>query len=190
MGGYFGIGVEGASKALNVGNLFRSAQAFGAAFVFAVAAPYRREAARASDTSDAHGGLPFYSFPAVESMVLPKGCRLVGVEIVPEAVELPSFHHPRTAAYVLGPERGRLSAAMTERCDHIVRIPTAFSINVAMAGVIVTYDRLLTRGRFARRPLSEGAKPEALAPHVFGDPKFRRLIEPFRDAPPPPADDD
>ena len=191
MGGYFGIGVEGASKALNVGNLFRSAQAFGAAFVFAVAAAYRREAARASDTSDAHGSLPFYSFPSGESMLLPSGCRLVGIEIVPEAVELPSFHHPRAAAYILGPERGRLSPDMTARCDYVVRIPTAFSINVAMAGVIVMYDRLLARGRFAKRPLSEGAKPEALAPHVFGDPRFRRLVEPFRDQPPgiPPVED-
>ncbi|MDE0409622.1 MAG: RNA methyltransferase, partial [Alphaproteobacteria bacterium] len=30
MKGYFGIGVEGLSKPLNAGNLFRSAQAFGA----------------------------------------------------------------------------------------------------------------------------------------------------------------
>ncbi|MSO54662.1 MAG: TrmH family RNA methyltransferase [Rhodospirillales bacterium] len=184
MGGYFGIGVEGASKALNVGTLFRSAQAFGAAFVFAVAAVYRREAARAADTSDAHGSMPFYSFPSIESMLLPKGCRLVGIEITPEAVDLPSFHHPRATAYILGPERGGLSPAMSARCDHIVRIPTAFSLNLAMAGVIVMYDRLLARGRFAKRPLSESAKPEALDPHVFGDPRFRRLVEPFQDRPP------
>ena len=34
MRGYFGIGVEGISKSFNVGNLFRSAHAFGASFVF------------------------------------------------------------------------------------------------------------------------------------------------------------
>ena len=34
MKGYFGIGVEGISKATNVGTLLRTAHAFGAAFVF------------------------------------------------------------------------------------------------------------------------------------------------------------
>ena len=33
MKGYFGVGVEGISKAINVGTLFRTAHAFGAAFV-------------------------------------------------------------------------------------------------------------------------------------------------------------
>ena len=38
MRGYFGIGVEGINKPFNVGNLFRSAHAFGASFVFTLAA--------------------------------------------------------------------------------------------------------------------------------------------------------
>ena len=37
MRGYFGIGVEGINKPFNVGNLFRSAHAFGVSFVFTVA---------------------------------------------------------------------------------------------------------------------------------------------------------
>ena len=36
MRGYFGIGIEGSSKPMNAGNLFRSANAFGASFVFTV----------------------------------------------------------------------------------------------------------------------------------------------------------
>ena len=36
MRGYFGIGVEGISKTMNVGNLFRTAHAFGASFVFTI----------------------------------------------------------------------------------------------------------------------------------------------------------
>ena len=42
MRGYFGIGVEGISKEMNVGNLFRSAHAFDASFVFTVKAAYTR----------------------------------------------------------------------------------------------------------------------------------------------------
>ena len=54
----------------------------------------------------------------------------------------PAFAHPVQAAYVLGPERGVLSPALIARCAHLVRIPTAFSLNVATAGAIVMYDRL------------------------------------------------
>ncbi len=38
MRGYFGIGVERITKTMNVGNLFRSAHAFGAGFVFTISA--------------------------------------------------------------------------------------------------------------------------------------------------------
>ena len=46
MKGYFGIGVEGVSKAMNVGTLFRTAHAFDAAFVFTVRAPVAPTGAR------------------------------------------------------------------------------------------------------------------------------------------------
>ena len=109
MRGYFAIGVEGISKAMNVGSLFRTAHAFGAGFVFTVAASYERADGGKSDTSDAPGNIPFYSFPDIASMVLPKDCSLIGVELTDDAIELPSFRHPAQAAYVMGPERGELS---------------------------------------------------------------------------------
>jgi len=37
MRGYFAIGIEGVSKAGNMGNLIRTAHGFGAAFVFTIA---------------------------------------------------------------------------------------------------------------------------------------------------------
>ena len=40
---------------------------------------------------------------------------LVGVELLDDSVELPSFRHPHKAAYVFGPERGALSPGMLER---------------------------------------------------------------------------
>jgi len=56
--GYFAIGVEGVTKAMNVGALMRTAHAFGASFVFTLAAAYAREEARLADTSDTPGSLP------------------------------------------------------------------------------------------------------------------------------------
>ena len=174
MKGYFGIGVEGLSKPLNAGNLFRSAQAFGASFLFTVGASYAERAGRGGgDTSHAPGKVPLYACPDAGSMVLPRGCALVGVELLDEAVELPSFRHPARAAYILGPERDSLSGPVLERCAHVVRIPTSFCVNVAMAGAIVMYDRALTHGRFAPRPLSPGGPAEPLPPHIHGKPKRR-----------------
>ncbi len=185
MRGYFGIGVEGINKPYNVGNVFRTAHAFGASFVFTVAATYERDSGARTDTSDSLGQLPFYEFPDPASVALPKGCALVGVELDNDAADLPSFHHPTQAAYVLGPERGRLSPEMMERCDHFIRIPTRFSLNVGIAGVCVMYDRLVSRGRFAPRPVSPGGPTEALEPHVFGDPVLRQeSMQSFRRPPP------
>jgi len=172
MRGYFGIGVERLSKPMNAGNLFRSAHAFGAGFLFTVAAAYSQRDGQ-SDTSRAPEHMPFYAYDTVADMALPKGCKLVGVELLDDAVALPSFAHPVRAAYVFGPERGKLSDEMVARCDFVVKIPTVFCVNVGVAGAIVMYDRLLHFGRFAERPRSTLAAPEPRPPHVHGQPIVR-----------------
>jgi tRNA G18 (ribose-2'-O)-methylase SpoU len=174
MRGYFGIGVEGISKAMNAGSLFRTAHAFGAGFVFTVAAAYSRREVERADTSKAFGHVPLYEFEDWRALRLPSGCALVGVELTETAVALPSFHHPPAAAYVLGPERGSLSPELQRLCDHIVKIPTRFCINVGLAGALVMYDRLLAQGRFADRPTRPGgpAAPRQIPP--FGPPRMAR----------------
>jgi len=170
--GYFAIGVEGISKPMNLGNLMRSAHAFGAHFVFTIGAHDEARAVR-SDTSKAPGHVPLYAWGSVAEMRLPEGCKLIGIELLDEALELPSFPHPMRAAYVLGPERGALSDELVARCDAIAKIPTQFCINVSTAGAIVMYDRVRSLGRFAPRPLSEGRRTEPLEPHVHGGPVVR-----------------
>jgi tRNA G18 (ribose-2'-O)-methylase SpoU len=165
--GYFAIGAERMSKALNLGNLMRSAHSFGSSFTFTIGATYQALEARA-DTSKGQWHLPHYDWARVEDMVLPRGCRLVGVELIEEAIDLPSFRHPLYAAYVLGPERGALSPALLERCDYVVKIPTSFCLNVAMAGAIVMYDRVRSLGSFADRPLHEGGPSGSARRHVDG----------------------
>jgi len=167
MRGYFGIGVQRFSKPMNAGNLFRSAHAFGASFAFTIDSdlPLRSVG---SDTSQAWTQMPYYRYDSVESMAMPLKCALVGVELLDEAVELPSFRHPLQAAYVLGPERGSLSPDLVARCEHIIKIPTQFCINVATAGAIVMYDRAISLGRFAERPVSSRGAPIELPAHVRG----------------------
>jgi len=151
--GYFAIGVERLSKPGNLGNLVRSAHAFGASFFFTFNAHYRLQGAH-SDTSDAGSHVPFYAWDSIADMRLPQGCDLIGVEFLDSAIDLPSFHHPGRAAYVLGPEAGSLSPQMRARCTSFIRIPTAFCLNVAMAGAIVMYDRVRMLGAFPPRPVS------------------------------------
>ena len=171
--GYFGIGVEGVSKSANVGALLRTAHAFGAAFCFTLGAGFDSRAARAADTSDTAGHVPLWRFATLEALELPQGCMLVGVEIVADATPLPSFRHPFSAAYILGPERSGLSPAVLAQCRHVVRIPTRFALNLAVAGALVLYDRLLQHGRFADRPVHSGGGGAAPVPTGHGDPVFR-----------------
>jgi tRNA(Leu) C34 or U34 (ribose-2'-O)-methylase TrmL len=107
-------------------------------------------------------------------LALPAGCRLVGIELLEEADMLPSFRHPLRAAYLLGPERGSLSPELVARCDHVVKIPTRFCVNVGVAGAIVMYDRMISLGRFAERPVRSGGPTEAPPEHVHG-PAFMDL---------------
>ncbi|HEX3351022.1 MAG TPA: RNA methyltransferase [Acetobacteraceae bacterium] len=175
--GYFGIGVEGVSKSANVGALLRTAHAFGAAFCFTIAPGFDARAARAADTSDTAGHVPLWRFPDVAGLALPQGCVLVGVELTEDAIDLPSFRHPLNAAYLLGPERASLSPELRARCRHVVQIPTRFALNLAVAGALVLYDRLLQHGRFAERPVASGgaaAAPEVARSH--GAPVFRRTM--------------
>jgi tRNA G18 (ribose-2'-O)-methylase SpoU len=172
--GYFAVGVDGISKPMNLGNLMRIANAFGASFFFSVAEQLKLNDARNADTSATQGALPFYPFKNADEVRLPVGCRLVGVEITEDAVELPRFRHPQRAAYLFGAERHSISPAMLKRCEFVVKIPMKFSINVGMAGAIVLYDRLISSGGFGERPVVPGGKAPVPPPaHTWGAPIVR-----------------
>ena len=115
-----------------------------------------------------------YEFDNVSSLRLPKNCKLVGVEFIDDAVSLPSFRHPSQCAYVFGPERGNLSVELLSICDHKIKIPTQFCLNVSIAAAIIMYDRTITLGRHAPRPVRPGDPTEVLPIHEFGDPVIRR----------------
>lgn len=175
--GYFAIGIERGSKPGNIGNLIRTAHAFGASFAFTVDARLDGLTQK-FDTAKADTGMPVYEYASIEAMALPRHCRLVGVELCADAVDLPSFHHPAQAAYILGGERESLSKTMIDHCDYLVKIPTRFSLNVATAGAIVMYDRLRLLGRSAPRPVTPSGGRAAAAVHIFGAPVKRERTKP------------
>ena len=63
---------------------------------------------------------------------------------------------------------------MQSLCDYVVKIPTRFSVNLGVAGALIMYDRLLSLGRHAPRPVAEGAPTEAVELPVFGEPMYKR----------------
>lgn len=158
MRGYFGIGVEGISKAHNLGAVLRTAHAFGASFAFTIAADHKLRQVNKTDTSKSNIHVPFYEWDHGNDLILPSGCALVGVELTPDAVDLPSFRHPLNAAYILGPEAGSLSPHLQEKCDHIIKIPTKFCLNVSLAAALTLYDRTLSMGGYPARPVRPGGE--------------------------------
>jgi len=164
MRGYFGIGVEAISKPLNVGNLLRSAHSFGASFFFTINTSVDVREMAVSDTSGAFDHIPFYDFKSPADMIVPRNTSLVAVEFLEDSIELPSFRHPKQAIYVLGPEKNNVSPAMLERCDYTIKIPMKFCVNVGVAGAIVMYDRLISMGKFADRPVHEGGPTDDFSP--------------------------
>jgi SpoU rRNA Methylase family len=117
-----------------------------------------------------------YHFADLESFRLPVGCRLVGIEITDDAIDLPTFRHPRQAAYILGAEREGLSKEVQALCDYVVKIPMRFSVNLGVAGALVMYDRLVSLGRHAPRPVAEGGPTETVELPAFGEPMYKRRL--------------
>lgn len=145
--GFFGIGIEYPRTAKNIGTLWRSAHIMQADFVFVIGQRYQSVR---TDTLKSWKHIPLFEFESFEhfSACLPKGARLVGIELDTRSVPLTTYLHPQRAVYLLGSERDGLSAEALKQCDDVVQIPGEYSLNVSVAGSIVLYDRLLKNGSF------------------------------------------
>lgn len=141
--GYFGIGIVGSKTAANVGTLWRSAANFDAAFIFTVGRRYPKQA---SDTVQAWKHTPLFEVPSIEDLLIPKGCKRIGLEQVERSRPLRGFQHPERAIYFLGAEDSGLSTEVLSMCDEVLSIDTPMCLNVAVAGSIVMYDRQGTWG--------------------------------------------
>ncbi len=149
--GYVGIGIEHPKTGVNVGTLWRSANVFGAAFIFTVGRRYQHQG---SDTLKSPRHVPLLHFGSIDDLVdhLPHGCPLVAIEQAPGSELLPSFAHPERAAYLLGAEDHGLTDRALRRSHYLVEIPTVRCLNVAVAGSIVLYDRVSRSSAAHKRP--------------------------------------
>lgn len=138
--GYYGIGIQNGKTPENLGVLWRSAQNFGASFIFTIGNRYAKQA---SDTHNAVNAIPYFHYKTFEEFYdhLPKGAMLISVELTGAATLLSDFKHPRNAVYLLGAEDHGLSKIAIEKSHHLVKFDTPKSLNVSVAGSIVMYDR-------------------------------------------------
>jgi tRNA G18 (ribose-2'-O)-methylase SpoU len=143
---FFGIGILHGKTPENLGVLWRSAQNLGASFIFTIG---KRYAKQATDTHHAVHAMPYFHYATFEDFYghLPKGARIVGVEMHDNAEALEHFEHPRRCVYLLGAEDHGMSKVAIEKSHHLVQFSSTLSLNVAVAGSIVLYDRTRQKPR-------------------------------------------
>lgn len=143
---FFGIGIQNGKTPENLGVLWRSAQNMGASFIFTIGNRYAKQAC---DTHNAVKAMPYFHYNTFEDFYnhLPKGARIVGVELTDTAESLETFHHPRRCVYLLGAEDHGLSKRAIEKSHYIIKFNSKLSVNVAVAGSIVMYDRGINKPR-------------------------------------------
>lgn len=138
---FFEIGIYQPRNGINVGTLWRSASQLGAAGIFTIGRPFKRQT---SDTSSAHLHIPFRTYDSFEEFLScrPVGAVLVGVEI--GGTPLSQFRHPEQAIYLLGAEDNGLPPKAVACCNQVVAIESVnkASYNLAVAGSILMYHRM------------------------------------------------
>ncbi|EPR72548.1 hypothetical protein ADIWIN_2438 [Winogradskyella psychrotolerans RS-3] len=143
---FFGIGIQNGKTPENLGVPCRSAQNLGASFIFTIGNRYAKQAC---DTHNAVKSMPYFHYDTFEDFFnnIPKGARLVGVELAKEAVPLETFNHPRRCVYLLGAEDHGLSNQAIEKSHFLVKFQSQLSLNVSVDSSIVMYDRGIDKPR-------------------------------------------
>jgi tRNA G18 (ribose-2'-O)-methylase SpoU len=139
--GYFGIGCIGMKTADNYGTLFRTAQIMGADFVFLIGTRFKKQS---SDTMKSWRHIPTYVYDTFADFNKhrPYDCKLIGIELTETSIPIKEYKHPKQACYLLGAEDNGLTKEAIEACQEIIILPGERSLNVAVAGSIVLFDRI------------------------------------------------
>ena len=138
--GFCGIGIYLPKTKENIGTLIRSAKMFGADFVFMIGERYVSQcsAVKLDDK------IPIFYFKdfATFCECMPPVEKYTVIELTNNAKSLKEYKHHRKGIYILGAEDHGIGKEILEsdRCE-FVKIEGNNSLNVAVAGSIVLYDR-------------------------------------------------
>lgn len=140
--GFFGIGIQNTKTEQNIGTLWRSASIMGASFIFTIGKRYKKQA---SDTMASWKHIPLYNYETFEDFykAMPYDCRLIGIELDKESIPVEEFRHPERSVYLLGAEDTGLTKEAISKCNQLVQLPGNYCMNVAVAGSIIMYDRII-----------------------------------------------
>ena len=144
MRGFFEIGILQGKNEDNLGSLWRSANIMGCNGIFTIGKRYPKK--HPTDTMNTPKHIPLREFNTFDDFFLsiPRDTKLVGIELVESAKNIFHFKHPERAIYLLGAEDHGLSEKRLLQCDEIIKIPFyKNSMNVAVTGSLVMYDRIL-----------------------------------------------
>jgi tRNA G18 (ribose-2'-O)-methylase SpoU len=140
--------IYGSKFSENVGTLARSAFIYGFDAIYTIGSRYKR---MRTDTVNAGKHIPIMAladFDALYLVAQKNNASVVMVELDPCSVHLHHYDHPENAIYVVGAEnRGIPTKVLDKHLDEyggvVIEIPTPKdqSMNVAVAGTIVMYDR-------------------------------------------------
>ncbi len=139
---YFGIGIYRPKTEENIGSLWRTAYIImGASFIFVIDAKYKKQS---SDVLKVWSKIPLFQFENIDAFMntVPYSCQIIGIEMDQNAEKIQDFVHPQRAIYLLGSEDNGLPNKLKEKCQKLVILPGEESLNVAVAGSVVIYDRI------------------------------------------------
>jgi tRNA G18 (ribose-2'-O)-methylase SpoU len=138
--GYFGIGIYAPKREINIGTLWRSAQIFGASFIFTIGRRYEKQS---SDTTKADRHIPLYNYKTFTEFnrLRPNAAPLIAIEQNKNSKDIKDFIHPERAVYLLGAEDYGIPPKILNKCQEVIHISTPLCLNVAVAGSIVMFDR-------------------------------------------------
>lgn len=142
--GFFGVAIYNCKNWPNVGTLLRTTHILGGSFISVIGPRYRKTG---PDVLDTTRSVPLYEHDSFESFFasIPKGCRLIGVEMGDGAELLDDFVHPDRAVYLFGAEDHGLPQRILDKCHMVIKLQGKHSLNVSVTGSIVVYHRKMQR---------------------------------------------
>ena len=135
--GFASIGLDRPKCLANLGGVLRAAGCYGAASVHVYGERLKKVS---TDTMKAYRHIPCMNVDDLMASV-PFGAMPVVIEIHDRARSLVTFTHPESAFYIFGPEDGSVRKEIIERAPMVVKVPTAYCMNLAATVNVVLYDR-------------------------------------------------
>lgn len=144
MRGFFEIGIFNGKSEVNLGTLWRSANIMGANGIFTIGKRYPKK--ERTDTMQTTKHIPLREWDNFDDFLksVPRDTKIIAIELTEGAENCFSFKHPERAIYLLGAEDSGINNEILTKCFKTIKLPfNKNSLNVAVAGSVIMYDRIL-----------------------------------------------